>query len=123
MVVRVTPSMPAICGGSQALVGALHDQVPGELVDGAEELEDEHAVRRGGVEILLEHLEPDTGDLQAAAGTIESDRGTLIKEFTSQYLRRPGAKLPERLPAASWASRRSGEQRDDAMCSEHNQGT
>ena len=50
----------------------------------------------------------DWDDLDAATGTVRSDRGTIIKEFIRWYLRRPGAKLPERPPAASWAPRKAG---------------
>ena len=38
----------------------------------------------------------DWTDLEAATGTLGSDRGTVIKQFIRWYLRRPGAKLPER---------------------------
>lgn len=41
----------------------------------------------------------DWTDLEAAAKARDSDRGTVIKEFIWWYLRRPGAKMPQR-PAA-----------------------
>ena len=40
----------------------------------------------------------DWADLDDATKAVGSDRGTLIKEFIRWYLRRPGAKLPERPP-------------------------
>ena len=45
----------------------------------------------------------DWDDLEAATGSFCSDRGTVIKQFIRWYLRRPGAKLPERPTAAFWA--------------------
>lgn len=50
----------------------------------------------------------DWDDLEAATSTVDSDRGTVIKQFIRWYLRRPGAKLPERPAAASWAARKTG---------------
>jgi len=47
----------------------------------------------------------DWADLEAATGTLDSDRATVIKQFIRWYLRRPGAKLPERPAVASWAAR------------------
>jgi hypothetical protein len=41
----------------------------------------------------------DWRDLLSAAKSQDSDRGTVIKELVAWYLRRPGAKLPQR-PAA-----------------------
>lgn len=38
----------------------------------------------------------DWGDFDTAAKFLGSDRGTVIKQFIRWYLRRPGAKLPER---------------------------
>jgi hypothetical protein len=38
----------------------------------------------------------DWGDLDTAARAEGTDRGTLIKQFIRWYLRRPGAKLPDR---------------------------
>jgi len=38
-----------------------------------------------------------------------SDRGTVIKQFISWYLHRPGAKLPEWPTAASWAAAKQQE--------------
>lgn len=38
----------------------------------------------------------DWADLETATSAVGSDRGTVIKEFIRWYLRRPGAKLPER---------------------------
>jgi hypothetical protein len=38
----------------------------------------------------------DWTDLEAATGRHGSDRGTVIKQFIRWYLRRPGAKLPQR---------------------------
>ncbi|MFD7413506.1 hypothetical protein [Kitasatospora purpeofusca] len=38
----------------------------------------------------------DWRDLLATAKSQGSDRGTVIKEFVAWYLRRPGAKLPQR---------------------------
>jgi hypothetical protein len=38
----------------------------------------------------------DWRDLLTAAQTDDSDRGTVIKELISWYLRRPGARLPKR---------------------------
>jgi hypothetical protein len=38
----------------------------------------------------------DWTDLDAAAKAMDTDRGTLLKEFARWYLRRPGAKLPQR---------------------------
>jgi len=46
----------------------------------------------------------DWTDLEAATGTLGADRGTAIKQFIRWYLRRPGATLPERPAAASWAA-------------------
>ena len=40
----------------------------------------------------------DWTDLETATGELRSDRGTVIKQFIRWYLRRPGAKLPERPP-------------------------
>jgi hypothetical protein len=51
----------------------------------------------------------DWADLEAATGTLGSDRGTVIKQFIRWYLRRPGAKLPERPDAGFWARKRSGD--------------
>ena len=45
----------------------------------------------------------DWADLETATGSSGSDRGTVIKQFIRWYLRRPGAKLPERPTAAFWA--------------------
>lgn len=42
----------------------------------------------------------DWADLETATHMIGSDRGTVIKQLIRWYLRRPGAKLPER-PTAS----------------------
>jgi hypothetical protein len=47
----------------------------------------------------------DWDDLEAATAAAGSDRGTLIKQFIRWYLRRPGAKLPERPTPAFWAAR------------------
>jgi hypothetical protein len=38
----------------------------------------------------------DWEDLKTATASVDSDRGTVIKELVSWYLRRPGAKLPKR---------------------------
>lgn len=38
----------------------------------------------------------DWADLLAAAKTQDSDRGAVIKDLVAWYLRRPGAKLPQR---------------------------
>lgn len=38
----------------------------------------------------------DWGDLDAAAKSAGTDRGTLIKQFIRWYLLRPGAELPQR---------------------------
>jgi len=38
----------------------------------------------------------DWADLEAATHAVGSDRGTVIKQLVRWYLRRPGAKLPER---------------------------
>jgi hypothetical protein len=38
----------------------------------------------------------DWADLETTTNGVGSDRGTVIKEFIRWYLRRPGAKLPER---------------------------
>jgi hypothetical protein len=38
----------------------------------------------------------DWADLETATKGLRSDRGTVIKQFIRWYLRRPGAKLPER---------------------------
>lgn len=40
----------------------------------------------------------DWTDLETATGGLGSDRGTVIKQFIRWYLRRPGAKLPQRPP-------------------------
>jgi hypothetical protein len=40
----------------------------------------------------------DWTDLETATKGLSSDRGTVIKQFIRWYLRRPGAKLPERPP-------------------------
>lgn len=40
----------------------------------------------------------DWRDLEATTKELGSDRGTVIKQFIRWYLRRPGAKLPERPP-------------------------
>lgn len=40
----------------------------------------------------------DWADLDTAAQSAGVDRATLIKQFIRWYLRRPGAKLPERPP-------------------------
>lgn len=40
----------------------------------------------------------DWADLETVTHTVASDRGTVIKQFIRWYLRRPGAKLPERPP-------------------------
>jgi hypothetical protein len=52
----------------------------------------------------------DWGDLEAAAGAIGSDRGKVINQFIRWYLRRPGAKLPER-PAPTRGGAAEGSQR------------
>lgn len=43
--------------------------------------------------------DPEWNDLGAAAG--ERNRAHVIREFVRWYLRRPGAKLPERPPRES----------------------
>jgi hypothetical protein len=40
----------------------------------------------------------DWADLADVTTGIGTDRGTVIKQFIRWYLRRPGAKLPERPP-------------------------
>lgn len=40
----------------------------------------------------------DWADLEQATRVLNSDRGTVIKQFIRWYLRRPGAKLPVRPP-------------------------
>lgn len=40
----------------------------------------------------------DWGDLDVTTKGTGFDRGTVIKQFIRWYLRRPGAKLPERPP-------------------------
>jgi hypothetical protein len=52
-------------GGSlQTLVGALHDQLPLELIDGGEVVEHEPPRRGGGVDVLLEDLQVDAARLE-----------------------------------------------------------
>src|SRR5271165_5454792 len=46
-------------GGGQALAGALDDQLALELIDRAEQVEDQPALRGGGVDLLLEHDQAD----------------------------------------------------------------
>jgi hypothetical protein len=43
----------------------------------------------------------DWDDLEAAARALGSDRGKIINQFIRWYLRRPGAKLPERPKAGA----------------------
>jgi hypothetical protein len=51
----------------------------------------------------------DWGDLEAAAGALGSDRGKIINQFIRWYLRRPGAKLPERPSIARPAGARGAD--------------
>ena len=46
-------------GGRQALPGALDDQLALELIDRAEEMEHQPSLRRGGVDLLLQHDQAD----------------------------------------------------------------
>jgi hypothetical protein len=41
----------------------------------------------------------DWADLDAATKDMGTDRGTILKELASWYMRRKGARLPERPPA------------------------
>jgi hypothetical protein len=50
----------------------------------------------------------DWADLKSAAGSLGSDRGTVIKQFIRWYLRRPGATLPDRPATAIWSARKIG---------------
>ncbi len=47
----------------------------------------------------------DWADLEAATHAVGSDRGTVIKQLVRWYLRRPGAKLPERPNSRAQADR------------------
>src|SRR3546814_6302839 len=53
-----------LAGGSQTRLGALTDQVTLELREGAEDVENQHASRRGGVDILSERAEADASRRQ-----------------------------------------------------------
>jgi hypothetical protein len=44
----------------------------------------------------------DWADLDSAAKALGTDRGTLLKEFTHWFLRRKGARLPERPAVSDW---------------------
>ncbi|HEY1344631.1 MAG TPA: hypothetical protein VGF54_06590, partial [Streptosporangiaceae bacterium] len=64
------------------------------------------AVRLGGVpnKPRTQHRsvrvgDEDWADLETASGSLGADRATVIRQFIHWYLRRPGAKLPERPPA------------------------
>ena len=46
----------------------------------------------------------DWADLDAAAKAMGTDRGKLLKEFAHWFLRRKGARLPERPAVADWQS-------------------
>ena len=50
----------------------------------------------------------DWADLRDAAAAAGKDRATVIKEFIAWYLRRPGAKLPERAPTETQRQARTG---------------
>ncbi|MCI3240267.1 hypothetical protein [Streptomyces spinosisporus] len=43
-------------------------------------------------------------DFDEAAKALGTDRATLIREFISWFLRKPGAKMPERPPAGPWSA-------------------
>lgn len=42
-------------------------------------------------------------DFDAAAKSKGTERAAVIRDFIAWYLRRPGAKLPERPPAGPWS--------------------
>lgn len=41
-------------------------------------------------------------DFDAAAKSQDTERAAVIREFIAWYLRRPGAKMPQRPDAGSW---------------------
>jgi hypothetical protein len=49
----------------------------------------------------------DWADLEAAAAVLGADRASVIRQFIHWYLRRPGAKLPERPTAGFWAAQKA----------------
>jgi hypothetical protein len=56
---RPAPKSSSGSGRGESRVGALADQIALELGQGPEEMEDELAARRGGVDLLGQTLEPD----------------------------------------------------------------
>jgi hypothetical protein len=55
-------------GGVQALAGALHDELPDELGQGREDVEDQPTARSGGVQRLVQGPEPDPCDRMGNGG-------------------------------------------------------
>jgi len=60
------PGAAAGAGGVQALAGAFHDQLALELVDRAEDMEDQPPGGGGGVDLLLQHDQADAALVQLA---------------------------------------------------------
>jgi hypothetical protein len=94
--------VPASPGGDQPGAGAFADQVAFELSQGREDVKDELAARRGGVDRLLQTAEPDlalgqAGDgvdqvPQGAAEAVEfpNDQGVAGAQLVQQLLSRTG---------------------------------
>lgn len=49
-------------------------------------------------------------DLEPAAKSQGKDRAEVVREFIAWYLRRPGAKLPERPSAGPWSKSPTADQ-------------
>lgn len=48
-------------------------------------------------------------DFDRAAKAQDTERAALVREFIAWYLRKPGAKLPERPAAGAWADDSTGD--------------
>jgi hypothetical protein len=96
-------SAPAGPGGVEALAGALDDQLALELVNRAEDMEDQPPSRRGRVDVLLRTTRP-TPHSSASARRCLSDRiarDSRVMTNTSPWRRWPRA-LSSSGRAASW---------------------
>ena len=67
--------MAAGPGGGEPGAGAFADEVAFELGQGGEDVEDELAARRGGVDCLLQAAEPDAAVGQAGDGVDQVAQG------------------------------------------------